>query len=113
MSIHSLLSELSQYLNRFSDLILFFFMHSPNIVHLWFQSLLSMQSAKEKENKKLNEEILQLLSKPTAKVEAATQCCFCLSYISAKIPGFTEAQIYQMIILIPAIMCVVNTELFS
>ncbi|KAK2193539.1 hypothetical protein NP493_10g04021 [Ridgeia piscesae] len=31
------------------------------------ESLLSMQSAKEKENKKLNEEILQLLSKPTAK----------------------------------------------
>ena len=28
-----------------------------------------MQSAKEKENKKLNEEILQLLSKPTTKVQ--------------------------------------------
>ena len=29
-----------------------------------------MNSAKEKENKKLNDEILQLLSKPTAKVSA-------------------------------------------
>ena len=28
-----------------------------------------MQSAKEKEEKKMNEEILQLLSKPTAKVK--------------------------------------------
>ena len=27
-----------------------------------------MESAKEKENKKLNEEILELLTKPTAKV---------------------------------------------
>lgn len=31
------------------------------------ESLLGMQSAKERENKKLSEEILQLLSKPTAK----------------------------------------------
>ncbi|KAK3581084.1 hypothetical protein CHS0354_033872 [Potamilus streckersoni] len=31
------------------------------------ESLLSMQSAKEKENKKMTDEILQLLSKPTAK----------------------------------------------
>ncbi|XP_071088181.1 N(6)-adenosine-methyltransferase catalytic subunit METTL3-like [Haliotis cracherodii] len=31
------------------------------------ESLLSMQSAKEREEKKVNEEILQLLSKPTAK----------------------------------------------
>ena len=28
-----------------------------------------MESAKEKENKKLNDEILQLLSQPTAKVK--------------------------------------------
>ncbi len=32
------------------------------------QNLLSMESAKEKENKKLNDEILHLLSQPTAKV---------------------------------------------
>ncbi|XP_060074207.1 N6-adenosine-methyltransferase catalytic subunit-like [Ylistrum balloti] len=34
------------------------------------ESLLSMQSAKEKENKKLNEEILDLLTKPTAKEQS-------------------------------------------
>jgi len=32
------------------------------------QSLLSSQSAKERESKKVSEEILSLLSKPTAKV---------------------------------------------
>ena len=32
-----------------------------------------MQSSKEKENKKLNEEILQLLSKPTTKVQFYTK----------------------------------------
>ena len=32
------------------------------------QSLLSSQSAKERESKKLSEEILSLLSQPTAKV---------------------------------------------
>jgi hypothetical protein len=37
-------------------------------LYVLFQSLLSMESAKEKENKKLNEEILELLTKPTAKV---------------------------------------------
>jgi mRNA (2'-O-methyladenosine-N6-)-methyltransferase len=33
----------------------------------FFQSLLSMPSIREKENKKVGEEILDLLSKPTAK----------------------------------------------
>lgn len=37
------------------------------------ESLLSMESAKEKENKKLNEEILELLDKPTAKEQFLTQ----------------------------------------
>ena len=32
------------------------------------QSLLSMDSAKQRESKKMSDEILQLLSKPTAKV---------------------------------------------
>lgn len=36
------------------------------------QSLLSMETAKEKENKRVNEEILELLTKPTAKVS----CCW-------------------------------------
>ncbi|XP_074645216.1 N(6)-adenosine-methyltransferase catalytic subunit METTL3-like [Tubulanus polymorphus] len=37
------------------------------------ESLLSMQSSKERENKKLNEEILQLLSKPTAKEQSIVE----------------------------------------
>ena len=34
----------------------------------WFQSLLSTKSAKQMETTKLNEEIMELLSKPSAKV---------------------------------------------
>ncbi|XP_064611225.1 N6-adenosine-methyltransferase subunit METTL3-like [Liolophura sinensis] len=37
------------------------------------ESLLSMQSAKERENKKLSEEILSLLSKPTAKEQSLVE----------------------------------------
>ena len=49
-----------------------------------------MQSAKEKENKKLNEEILQLLSKPTAKVESTCRG-FSLIFSGAGILDFMEA----------------------
>lgn len=38
-----------------------------------FQSLLSMPSIKEKENKKLGEEILALLSQPTAKEKSLAE----------------------------------------
>ena len=44
------------------------------IIYIWCQSLLSMESAKQRESKKLTDEILQLLSKPTAKV------CICLPH---------------------------------
>ncbi|XP_013403912.1 N6-adenosine-methyltransferase catalytic subunit [Lingula anatina] len=37
------------------------------------ESLLSMQSAKERENKKMNEEILELLTKPTAKEQSLVE----------------------------------------
>lgn len=39
----------------------------------YFQSLLAMPSTKEKESKKLGEEILDLLSKPTAKERSLTE----------------------------------------
>ena len=43
-------------------------LHFTYIAYLVFlQSLLSMPSIREKENKKVGEEILDLLSKPTAK----------------------------------------------
>ena len=35
-----------------------------------FQSILSVQTAKEKESKKMTDEILQLLSAPTAKEQS-------------------------------------------
>jgi hypothetical protein len=50
------------------DILLFYSNCVLYSLYVLFQSLLSMESAKEKENKKLNEEILELLTKPTAKV---------------------------------------------
>ena len=45
---------------------------SKSCLIISLQNLLSMESAKEKENKKLNDEILQLLSQPTAKARIKT-----------------------------------------
>ena len=45
----------------------------PVLFLLSFQSLLSAQSIRERETKKVGEEIMELLSKPTAKEQSIAQ----------------------------------------
>jgi len=55
------------------------------------QSLLSSQSAKERESKKLSEEILSLLSKPTAKVIVHPNICDKNSYTLSFVRQITSS----------------------